>query len=667
MRRPEQPALRGIRWFLGLAIVAVGAQLPLGAAPLPHPSGLNLDGAVDWLNTTGPIRMEELRGKVVLLDFWNYSRVNCQHVLPDLAKLEEKYKNELVVIGVHSPRFFAERDTESIRRKVREYGIEFPVVNDADQAIWRRFNVETWPTVVLLDVDGSYSGMYPNEGHHALIDKAIGPLVARAKRRKTLNDTPLKFFPESERSDDTPLLFPGKVLADLPSRRLFVADTAHNRLVISDLQGKNARPVGTGVAGLVDGPYDKAGFHHPQGMCLVGETLYVADTENHALRAIDLKSRTVSTLAGNGQQSHRHTGAAPAKTTTLNSPWAVILQPGTRALLIAMAGTHQIWRLDLETDIVGVWAGTGAEGRIDGPLTLAAFAQPSGLATDGTHLFVADSEGSAIRSISLDKRNQRVQTIVGQGLMVFDDIDGFGDEVRLQHCLGVAYGEGKLYIADSYNNKIKVCDPHTRGVETLIGARQAGDSDDPPRFYQPGGLSMAHPHLYVADTDNHKIRLVDLKEKTVRTLDLDGLKPPSPASRTPEFPSALALTVPTAKVRPGGSITLDVTLPLEKGVKVHPAAPMPYLIETPGKPGLLSKQVPATGSEVSPPSPNCTITVSLARPVTTGDAFELKVSLAAFVCNDGSNLYRVQSYVWSIPVSVAGSGSAHVALTGKGK
>ena len=204
MRRPEQPALLGIRWFLGLADRGRGAQFLPGAAPLPTTGRPNLDGGVDWLNTTGPIRMEEFRGKVVLLDFWNYSRVNCQHVLPDLARLEEKYKNELVVIGVHSPRFFAERDTESIRRKVREYGIKFPVVNDADQAIWRRFNVETWPTLVLLDVDGSYSGMYPNEGHYALIDKAIGPLVSRAKKRKTLNDTPLKFFPESEKPDDTP-------------------------------------------------------------------------------------------------------------------------------------------------------------------------------------------------------------------------------------------------------------------------------------------------------------------------------------------------------------------------------------------------------------------------------------------------------------------------------
>ena len=521
--------------------------------------------------------------------------------------------------------------------------------------------------MVLLDVDGSFVKAYPGEGHHVLLDKAIGPLVARARKRKTLNDTPLKFFPESEKPDDTPLLFPGKVLADVASRRLFIADTAHNRLVISDLQGKNARPVGNGVAGLVDGPFEKAGFHHPQGIWLVGETLYVADTENHAIRAVDLRARTVSTVAGNGQQSHRRTGAGPARSTSLSSPWAVILQPGTHSLLIAMAGAHQIWRLDLETEIVSIWAGSGAESKIDGPLTTATFAEPSGLASDGTHVFVADSESSAIRSISLDKRNQRVYTLVGQGVPVFDDIDGFGDEVRLQHCLGVAYGEGKLYIADTYNNKIKVCDPHTRGVETLIGARQAGDSDDPPRLYQPGGLSMAHPHLYVADTNNHKIKAVDLKEKAVRTIEFDGLKPPPPAPRTPEFPNALALSVPPAKLGPGGSIALEVTLPLEQGVKLHPGAPMPYLLETPGKTGLLPGAISTTGGEVSPPGPQFTIAVPLARPAAAGDAFELKLSLAAFVRNEGSNLYRVQSYVWTTPVTVASTGGSRIALMGKAK
>jgi thiol-disulfide isomerase/thioredoxin len=633
-------------------------------ATYQQPPRLTLEGGTGWLNTQGPIRLEELRGKVVLLDFWTYCCINCHHVLPDLARLEEKYKNELVVIGVHTAKFLAERDTENIRRKVREYGIKHPVVNDSNQVIWDRFGVNSWPTLVLIDVDGTYVGAAPGEGNFALLDRVIGERVARARSEKLLNETPIKFFPENEKPDDTPLLFPGKVLADAPGGRLFIADTAHNRLVQTDLEGKNPTPIGTGVPTLVDGPFDKVGFNRPQGMCLIGETLYVADTENHALRAVDLASKSVRTLAGNGTQSHWRgtSGSAPGKTTPLNSPWDVVQQPGARGLFIAMAGPHQLWQYDIETGVVSVWAGSGIENIIDGTLTSAAFAQPSGLATDGTHLFVADSEVSGIRSVTIERPAQRVHTIVGTGLFDFGDVDGSGSKVRLQHCLGVSYGDGKLYIADSYNNKIKVCDPKARSVETLVGTRQPGDSDNPPRFYQPGGLSVTATQLFVADTNNHKIKVVDLKSKHARTLELAGLKPPAPAARPPSFPNARALAVAAAKIGPSGSITLDVTLPLDRGVKVNAEAPMPYLIETPGKTGVLAPEVPITGGKVSPPGPSLRINVPLARPASPGDSFDLKLSLAAFVCNEGSNVCMIKSYVWTIPVTVAENGASHIAV-----
>jgi DNA-binding beta-propeller fold protein YncE len=629
----------------------------------------SLEGGIAWLNTAGPIRLEELRGKIVLLDFWTYCCINCHHILPDLAKLEEKYKNELVVIGVHSPKFFAERDTENIRRKIREYGIKHPVVNDADQVLWNRFGVNSWPTLVLIDPKGDYQGALPGEGHYPVLDKAIGNLVSKHRAKGDLNESPFKFFPENEKPDDTPLLFPGKVLVDAASKRLFIADTAHHRIVMTDTQGKGARPIGTGLPGLVDGTFDKAGFNRPQGMCLLGETLYVADTENHAIRAVDLKARTVGTVAGNGQQSRRHErpglSSDPARTASLNSPWDVVLVPNTRSLLIAMAGWHQIWRLDLDSGVVGAWAGTGDENIRDGLLNTAEFAQPSGLATDGTYLYVADSEVSGIRSVTLDKRNHRVQTIVGNGLFMFGDVDGVGGEVRLQHCLGVAYGNDKLYIADTYNNKIKVCDPRSRTVETLIGARQMGESDNPPLFYQPGGISFGAGNLYVADTNNHKIRVVDLKEKTVKTLELTGLTPPAPQPRVPSFPNVQTFNLAAVQLAPGESLTLAVTVPLEAGFKVNPDVPMPYLVETPGKSGLLSSELPPTGGKVDKPSPRFSVKVPLTRPAASGDQFDLRFSLSTFVCNDKSSLCTVRSFVWNVPVTIADGGSSELTLSGK--
>jgi len=621
----------------------------------------SLDGGTDWINS-GPIRLEELRGKLVLLDFWTFCCINCHHVLPDLAKLEEKYKDELVVIGVHSPKFDAERDTENIRQKVSEYQIKHPVVNDADRAIWDRFGVQSWPTLVLIDVDGKPIGAVSGEGNYALLDHEIGVRVAKHKAKGDLNTSPLHFTPESEKPSRSPLRYPGKVLADEKSKQLFIADTAHNRIILTDLDGRKPVVVGDGGAGLVDGDYAKAEFNRPQGFCLVDGTLYVADTENHAIRAIDLKARKVRTVAGTGQQSHRRSGAGEARAMSLNSPWDLALIPGTKTLAIAMAGIHQIWRYDIPSDTVNVWAGTGAENIEDGPIATALFSQPSGLASDGQNLFVADSEVSAIREIVLDKKKPVVRTIVGLGLFVFADADGVGDQVRLQHCLGVGYGNGKLYLADTYNNKIKVCDPTTRSVETLVGSKQPGKTDDPPRFYQPGGLSVAGTNLYVADTNNSEIRVVDLNDRQVRTLEIEGLQPPAPPRRPPSFPRAKLVELKPTKVAPGQELTLEVAVPVESGYKISPDVPMPYLVEAPKSPGLIAAAA-AAGDKVNPPTSSFVIKVPLAKGLKTGDSFPIKVSVGTFVCSKDSSLCTVKNYVWSIPIEVATGGTNRVHLS----
>ncbi len=250
-------------------------------------------GGVEWINS-GPITFTELRGKIVLLDFWTYCCINCHHVLPDLAKLEAKYPNELVVIGVHTAKFDAERNTENIRQKVREYRIKHPVVNDRNQAIWKRFGVSSWPTLVVIDARGNVVGAAPGEGHFDILDREISRLVEMHKARGELNLTPLKFTPEMERPETGPLLYPGKVLADKAGSRLFITDTGHDRIVQCELDGSHPITIGSGEEGFDDGDYAKATFNRPQGMCLNGDTLYVADTENHAIRAIDLKEQKVT-------------------------------------------------------------------------------------------------------------------------------------------------------------------------------------------------------------------------------------------------------------------------------------------------------------------------------------------------------------------------------------
>jgi sugar lactone lactonase YvrE len=259
-------------------------------------------------------------------------------------------------------------------------------------------------------------------------------------------------------------------------------------------------------------------------MALDGDSLYVADTENHMIRRIDLKARTVSTISGTGQQGRSRSHApAPAKATALNSPWDLWMHEGK--LFIAMAGPHQIWVWDSKADEIHAFAGSGREDILDGEAESAALAQPSGLASDGERLFVADSEVSGIRTVAIAGGD--VGTVVGMGLFEFGDEDGEADEVRLQHPLGVAWHDGVLYVADTYNNKIKAIDPKSRRCETFLGDADPGDTNDPPRFDEPNGLAITGGRMYVADTNNHQIRVVDLAAKTVTTLSLDGLSPPA--------------------------------------------------------------------------------------------------------------------------------------------
>ncbi len=496
--------------------------------PFPgRPKAPELDGGHGWLNTSGEITLKDLRGKVVLIDFWTYCCINCIHVLPDLHYLEKKYPNELVVIGCHSAKFDNEKDTEAIRRAIVRYEIEHPVINDADMIVWRKFRASAWPTIVLLDPEGNFCGYVSGEGNRELLDEVIQKVIAFHKAKGTLDTTPVRFDLERDHLPSGPLKFPGKLLADKAGNRLFISDSNHNRIVVSSLDGKLIDVIGSGHIGSKDGSYADAQFDHPQGMALSGDLLFVADTENHQLRVVDLMAKTVTTLAGTGEQARFRESGGPLKTTALNSPWDLTVVDDT--LFVAMAGPHQIWSHKLGSDSISVFSGSGREDILDGPHAMAALAQPSGIVSDGKSLFVADSEGSSIRAVPFD-RTKLVRTVVGTAdlprgrLFEFGDVDGAKEQVRLQHALGVVYDSGKIYVADTYNNKIKVVDAKTGETKTIAGTGEAGLADSPAQFDEPAGIAYAKGLLYVADTNNHLVRVIDLASGRVSRFEIQGLR-----------------------------------------------------------------------------------------------------------------------------------------------
>ncbi len=450
--------------------------------------------------------------------------------------------------------------------------IEHPVINDADFAVWQQYAVRAWPTLVLIDAYGKIVATKSGEILAEQFSPIIETLIAAAESAGQLNPTPLDLRPEITVEPLRPLSYPSKILA-VGDGRLFIADTGHHRILqvrlsADGLSGQIGRVFGSGQPGLQDGPADTAAFHSPHGLTLSGDTLYVADTENHAVRAIDLTQQTVRLFAGTGQKAHGGFNLRRPTETPLRSPWALLAEEDM--LFMALAGSHQIWVA--ADDQIGPFVGNGREALVDGSAIEASFNQPSDLAYSLRHFFIADAEASAVRAVSLEAQ-PRVLTLVGQGLFEFGDVDGFGAEVRLQHPTGLTFGDGLVYIADSYNHKIKTLNPTTGEVKTLIGTGQPGHADGPfsqASLFEPEGAVVEGSRLYIADTNNHLIRVANLLNQTLHTLRLEGLEQlawPVVPEMAGEVIQLDPLTVGPGEV----TVTLNVVLP--EGYKLNATAP----------------------------------------------------------------------------------------------
>ncbi len=464
---------------------------------------------LSWINLERAPSPEDFRGRYLLIDFWTYCCINCLHILPDLHRLEQEFGENLLVLGSHSAKFENEKDGARILEAVDKYGIHHPVANDAEFRLWRSLGIQAWPTFALVDPRGRVIDITSGEGIYAKYRDGLKELLAEAKP----DPSERRPFPALVQPRiDGPLRFPGKILAR--PDRLFVSDSEHHRILVLDLEGREQLRIGSGLRGLKDGFLEDAQFHSPQGMALDGDTLWVADTENHALRRVDLKAGHVETVVGDGRQGLINYMQETYRT-SLNSPWDLEVQDGR--VLIAMAGSHQLYAWDSQglTKI----AGSGQENLVDGPAHEALLAQTSGLALapDGA-LFFADSETSSLRRLE----NGQVDTLVGKGLFDFGMKDGPGPEAQLQHPLGLDVASGRVYVADSYNHAIRVFDLQSKTLLTL-GGGAAGFKDGPlsqARFNEPNDVSVLGDFVFVADTNNHALRLIKLQTQTVSTIDV---------------------------------------------------------------------------------------------------------------------------------------------------
>jgi DNA-binding beta-propeller fold protein YncE len=607
---------------------------------------------LQWLNTDHPISLKELRGKVVLLDFWTFCCINCMHVIPDLKKLEEKYGSALVVIGVHSAKFTTEQGTKNIREVILRYGIAHPVINDKDFEVWNSYTANAWPTFMLIDPEGKVIGRHAGEGAYDVLDPVIGETVKEFESRGALNRTPIVWKLEQSVEPESFLSYPGKVTASADGTRLYVTDSNHNRVVVISIpDGTVVYVFGSGAMGLKDGSVEEAEFNRPQGIAVDDSMLYVADTENHAIRVIDLKMRTVATLAGTGRQARDFNVPGRGTGVELNSPWDLIKRGDT--LFVAMAGFHQIWTINVKTGEAAPLAGSGRENIVDGPLRQAALAQPSGITSDGTHLYIADSEVSGVRDI-LAGAGGYVRTIVGTGLFDFGDKDGEGEHVRLQHPIGIAWTSHGLFVADTYNNKLKLVDPESRRVKSVVGTGKAGMRDGraaDAELNEPNGLVAVGDVLYIADTNNHLIRTYDTRTGEVSTLALKGIEKRERGRMAKAF-TGEEIVLPARTVSPGsGAIELTIAIP--DGYHLNDSAPF-YLGVNAGNVGAVEVAGPVEQNLTNPTFP-----IRIPVRYSAGTS-QVEMDAIVYYCREGKeSLCLIKQLRLKMDITVApGAGSA---------
>ena len=580
-----------------------------------------------WLNTGGhDLSLSELRGRVVLLDFWTFCCVNCLHVLDELRPVEERFPEELVVIGVHSPKFEHEGEPAAVEAAVERYAVGHAVLDDPELVTWQAYTARAWPTLVIVDPEGYLVASMSGEGHAPGIASLVEELVAEHAARGTLRRGNAPYAPPP--LQQSALRFPGKV-ALLPDGSFVVSDTAHHQVVQleADLETERRRWGGPGV------------FDEPQGVLLlptevaarVGYDVLVADSVNHQVKGISLSHNEICTVAGSGRPLRRREGGGPALEQDLSTPWDLAWCDGR--VVIAMAGIHQLWALTVDADPalgrLEVLAGTTQEGLRDGPGDAAWLAQPSGLATsaDGQRIWVADAETSALRSWSASG----LTTQVGAGLFDFGHRDGPAGEARFQHPLGVVeLPDGSAAVCDTYNGAIRRYDPVANRVTTLATAL-AEPSD---AVVDRGTDGSAR--LVVVESASHRLVRV--------AIPADAQEVDGPVRRTQRPPTSLA----------PGVVELVVAFKPPSGQKLDDRWGDPARLVVSASPPDLLLDGAGDGASLTRP-----LTVATGIPAGT-----LHVSVQAVACdtNDENPACHLFQQDWGIPLLLDDTGPDRLVL-----
>jgi len=468
------------------------------------PLAPELSDALEWINVD-PVRLSECGGRVVVLAFFNQASAYSQNLIDTLHHFALKHPQQLQVIGIHVPKYPFEREAARVADGVGRLGIRFPVASDPNYVAWQHYGIHGWPSLAIIDAGGGLRQVLAGEVVPQLVEETLQPLLSEAPM--PLDGGPLAIA--GRRQPGTATLHHPAGIA-IGEERLYIADAGHHQVLECNLHGRVLTRYGTGHAELVDGSPEECAFDAPHGLLLHREALYVADTGNHALRRINLRTGRVETLAGSGRPG---TLTGPRIENPLEAdldrPWGLALD-GER-LYVSLAGQNQVWAWETSTGALVHVAGSGQFGHADGNARSARMAHPAGLAVLQNTLYILESGSASLRRLSFN--DGQLRTLVGGGLFEFGHEDGPRERASLTCPQGLALQVDSpvLWLTDAGNDRVRTL---------RLGGGAVATARIEHTLRGPAAIASGAGAIWLVNTDAHQILRMDLESGEVAEVEV---------------------------------------------------------------------------------------------------------------------------------------------------
>lgn len=477
---------------------------------------INLIEKSKWLNVVEPLKNSDLKGKIVVLHFWSYSCTSCIESIEKLKELDSQNPDSIAIIGIHAPIFDNEKSYSSVKKAVIHHEISYPVINDSNLDLAKKFDAKANPTFLIYGLNGKLNKKYVGANSIKEVSEHVKKMID--KNKFSINHSKLPIVLEKNINITNLLTSPTKIIyvekfsyKNIEIPVFIVANSGQNSILVVNMTGEIILKIGSGLKGMVDGDVVEARFSYPQGILYYNKNLYIADTGNNSIRLFDFENQKVKTLIGSGERGEIiQVKKSEIKNIDLSAPTDLEFFPDKSNIAISNSGTNQILIFDIKNKTIAILAGNGESGEDDGVYPENSLAQTSDMTVYGDKLYFVDGMTSSLRVLNKDG--------VLKTLYSTQKSPNFAK--KLQNPKALIVDDTGVYIADSFNHVIRKYDFGSQQLNNLLGSSKGENVGTQTSFDEPSGIVAIIDKFYVVDSNNNRIIAVNRANGSSTLLDI---------------------------------------------------------------------------------------------------------------------------------------------------